>query len=66
MGAPYMYSDTLVMMAAGLRVALGVRYRQIQVMVGRMVGNPTPPYSASCTSGSAGLARISTGIQTAW
>ncbi len=42
-GAPYMYSDTLVMMAAGIRVALGVRYRQLQGMVGRMVGESNTP-----------------------
>ena len=42
-GAPYRYSDALVMMAAALRSALGVRYRQLEGMVGRMVGESNTP-----------------------
>ena len=33
-----MYADTLVMMAAGLRVALGVRYKQLQGYMVRLSG----------------------------
>lgn len=45
-GAPYRYADTLVMMAAGLRSALGVKYRQLEGMFGGMVGRSnTPAYS---------------------
>ncbi len=42
-GAPYRYAETLVMMAAGLRSALGVKYRQLEGMVGRMVGKSNAP-----------------------
>ncbi len=42
-GSPYMYADTLVMMTTGSRVAPGVRYRQLQEMVGRMVGESNTP-----------------------
>ena len=45
-GAPYQYADALVMMAAALRSALGVKYRQLEGMVGRMAGRSnTPAYS---------------------
>ena len=48
-GAPYQYAETLVMLAAGIRVALGVRYRQLQGMVGKMVGRSnTPAFSQLC------------------
>ena len=42
-GAPYRYADTLVMMAAALRSALGVRYRQLEGMVGGMIGESNTP-----------------------
>ena len=42
-GAPYQYAETLVMMAAALRSALGVRYRQLEGMVGGMVGESNTP-----------------------
>ena len=42
-GAPYQYSETLIMMAAALRSALGVRYRQLEGMVGKMVGRSNTP-----------------------
>ncbi len=45
-GAPYQYADRLIMMAAGIRVALGVLYRQIHGMVGKMLrGYNTPAFS---------------------
>ena len=42
-GAPYQYAETLVMMAAALRSALGVRYRQLEGMVGGMIGESNTP-----------------------
>ena len=56
-GAPYQYAETLVMMAAALRSALGVKYRQLEGMSGGWQAGPTPPRTASCTSGSPGLTR---------
>lgn len=45
-GAPYRYAETLIMLAAAFRGALGVRYRQLEGMLGRMVGESnTPAYS---------------------
>jgi len=34
-GAPYRYSETLIMLAAALRVGPGVRYRQLDGNIGR-------------------------------
>ena len=34
-GAPYRYSETLIMPAAALRVGMGVRYRQPEGLSGR-------------------------------
>ena len=46
MGAPYQYSETLIMPAAALRVGLGVRYRQLEGAIGKMIGEPrTPSFS---------------------
>ena len=48
-GAPYQYADTLIMLAAGIRVAQGVRYRQLQGMVGKMIGRSNAPvFSQLC------------------
>ena len=45
-GAPYRYSETLIMLAAALRVGLGVRYRQLEGTVGKMIGESrTPSFS---------------------
>ena len=45
-GAPYRYAETLIMLAAAFRGALGIRYRQLEGMVGKMVGGSnTPAYS---------------------
>ena len=45
-GAPYRYSETLIMLAAALRVGLGVRYRQLEGAVGKMIGESrTPSFS---------------------
>ena len=44
--APYRYSETLIMLAAALRVGLGVRYRQLEGTVGKMIGESrTPSFS---------------------
>ena len=37
-GAPYQYSETLIMLAAALRVGMGVRYRQLEGAIGKMIG----------------------------
>ena len=69
-GAPYQYAETLVMMAAALRSALGVKYRQLEGMVGRMAGRSnTPAYSqlykritgldADISRGSGGVVTVS-------
>ena len=50
-GAPYQYSETLIMLAAALRVGLGIQYRQLEGTVGKMIGNPGRPPSASSASG---------------
>ena len=45
-GAPYRYSETLIMLAAALRVGLGIQYRQLEGTVGKMIGEPrTPSFS---------------------
>ena len=45
-GAPYRYSETLIMLAAALRVGMGARYRQLEGTVGKMIGEPrTPSFS---------------------
>ena len=45
-GAPYQYSETLIMLAAALRVGMGVRYRQLEGTVGKMIGESrTPSFS---------------------
>ncbi len=47
--APYQYADMLIMMAAGIRVAPGVPYRQLQLMLGKMLrGYDTPVFSQTC------------------
>ena len=46
MGAPYRYSETLIMLAAALRVGLGIQYRQLEGTVGKMIGeSKTPSFS---------------------
>ena len=46
MGAPYRYSETLIMLAAALRVGLGIQYRQLEGTVGKMIGEyRTPSFS---------------------
>ena len=37
-GASYQYSETLLMLAAAVKVGLGVPYRQLESMVGKMIG----------------------------
>ena len=45
-GAPYQYSETLIMLAAALRVGLGVQYRQLEGTIGKMIGeSKTPSFS---------------------
>ena len=45
-GAPYQYSETLIMLAAALRVGMGVRYRQLEGAIGKMIGESrTPSFS---------------------
>ena len=45
-GAPYRYSETLIMLAAALRVGMGVRYRQLEGAIGKMIGESrTPSFS---------------------
>ena len=45
-GAPYRYSETLIMTAAALRVGLGVWYRQLEGTIGKMIGeSKTPSFS---------------------
>ena len=45
-GAPYRYSETLIMLAAALRVGLGIQYRQLEGTVGKMIGySRTPSFS---------------------
>ena len=45
-GAPYRYSETLIMLAAALRVGLGIQYRQLEGTVGKMIGeSKTPSFS---------------------
>ena len=46
MGAPYRYSETLIMLAAALRVRLGVQYMQLEGTIGKMIGeSKTPSFS---------------------
>ena len=42
-GAPYMYAETLIMMAAAPGVAMGVRCRQLQGMLGGITGASNAP-----------------------
>ncbi len=42
-GAPYRYSETLIMPAAALRVGMEVRYRQLEGAVGKMIGEHRMP-----------------------
>ena len=45
-GAPYQYSETLLMLAAAVKVGLGVPYRQLEGIVGKMIGeSKTPSFS---------------------
>ncbi len=45
-GASYQYADTFIMLAAGIRISLGIQYRQLQGMVGKMLrGYDTPVFS---------------------
>ena len=45
-GAPYRYSETLIMLVAALMVGLGVQYRQLEGTIGRMIGeSKTPSFS---------------------
>lgn len=43
MGAPDRYSETLIMLAAALRVGLGVQYRQLEGAVGKMIRESRMP-----------------------
>ena len=54
-GAPYQYSETLIMLAAAIRVGMGVRYRQLEGAVGKMIGESKTSSSASSASGWGGL-----------
>ena len=42
-GAPYQYSETLIMLTAALRVGTGVRYRQLEGIIGKMIGEYNAP-----------------------
>ena len=42
-GAPYQYSKTLIMLAAALRVGMGIRYRQLEGAIGKMIGESRAP-----------------------
>ncbi len=42
-GAPYQYSETLIMLTAALRVGIGVRYRQLEGIIGKMIGESNTP-----------------------
>ena len=45
-GAPYRYSETLIMLAAALRVGMGIQYRQLQGTINKMIGESrTPSFS---------------------
>ena len=45
-GAPYLYSETLIMLAAALRVGMGVQYRQLEGAISKMIGeSKTPSFS---------------------
>ena len=45
-GAPYRYSETPLMLVAAFKVGVGVPYRQLEGMVGKMVGeSQTPSFS---------------------
>ena len=58
-GAPYRYSGTLIMLAAALRVGLGVQYGQLEGAIGKMIGESrTPSFSQlHCSVGFYGLVR---------
>ena len=45
-GAPYRYSETLIMPAAALRVGMGVRHRQLEGAIGKMIGESRTPHSS--------------------
>ena len=42
-GAPYQYSETLIMLTAAPRVGIGVRYRQLEGIVRKMIGESNTP-----------------------
>ena len=42
-GAPHQYAETLIMPAAGVRAAQGVRHRQLQGMIGKVIGRSDTP-----------------------
>ena len=42
-GAPYRYLETLIMMAAALRIGLGVQYRQLEGTIRKMIGESKTP-----------------------
>ena len=42
-GSPYRYLETLIMLAAALRIGLGVQYRQLEGTIGKMIGEPRMP-----------------------
>ena len=43
-GAPYRYPGTLIMLAVALKVGLGVRYRQLEGTIGKMIGESWTPF----------------------
>ena len=48
-GAPFRYADGLIMMAAALRTALGIQYRQLSgFLAGMLKGCDSPHYSVLC------------------
>ena len=48
-GAPFQYADTMIMMIAALRTALGVPFRQLSGMADKMLeGHDSPHYTTLC------------------
>ena len=48
-GAPFKYTDSLIMLASSLRTAFGIPYRQLSGIMGRMLqGRDSPDYSVLC------------------
>ena len=48
-GARFMYSDSLIMMAAALRMTWGIQLRQLEGLLGKMLeGHASPDYTVLC------------------